>query len=76
MRQRCGDPANAVREFAEVASGELAIFQQIEQKSIHVRAHRFQGIQCQRIAVPLIGVEHAQRRIESLREQCEACFGL
>jgi hypothetical protein len=40
MRQRRGDPANAIRQLAEVASGELAIFQEIEQEGIHVRAHR------------------------------------
>ena len=44
MRQRRCDPANTVRELAKVSRSELAIFQEIEQKSIHVRAHRLHGI--------------------------------
>ena len=74
MPQRRCDPANTVRELAKVARGELAIFQEIEQKGIHVRAHRFHGIECEGISIALISVEHTQRRIAAMCEQREARF--
>jgi hypothetical protein len=40
MRHRRGDPANAVRKLAKVSRGKLAIFQEVQEKRIHVRAHR------------------------------------
>ncbi len=76
VRERCGDPANAVGKLAKIARGKLAILQKVEQKGIYVRTHRLHGIQCERIAVPLIGMENAQRRVQPLREQCEPCLGL
>ncbi len=59
VRQRRGDPTNAVRKLAEVARGELAIFQEIEQERIHLGAHRLHGIERERIAIALIRVQDA-----------------
>jgi hypothetical protein len=71
VRQRCRYSANAVRELTEIVSRELAIFQQAEQKSVYVRAHRLRGVDCERVSVPLIGMKHAHRGIAAL---CSARF--
>ena len=68
VRQRRRDPANAVRKLAKIASREFAIFQEVEEKRIHVRAHRLHGIERERIAVPLIGMQNTHRGIAALCE--------
>ncbi len=57
MRQWCRDPADAVRQLAEIASRERPILQEIEQKRVHVRAYRLHGVECEGIAIALIGVQ-------------------
>ena len=64
VRQRRCDPANTVRKLAEIACSELAIFQEVEQKRIHFRAHRLHRVECERIAVALIRMENAKRWIK------------
>jgi hypothetical protein len=76
VRQRCREATSAVRQFTKVASREHPIFQQIEQKCIHVGSHRLHGIECERIAVPLICVKAAHLWIAAGREQCEPRFRL
>jgi hypothetical protein len=72
MRQRRGDPANTVREFAEIASGERAILQEIEQECVHVASHPFDCVECERITIALICVEASHLRVTAMCEQREA----
>jgi hypothetical protein len=57
VRKRCRNPANAVRKLTEIASRERPIFQEVEQERIHVCADRLHGIERERIAIALIGMQ-------------------
>jgi hypothetical protein len=71
MSKRRGDSGGAICELAEVASRERPVFQQVEQECVHVRTHGLHGIECERIAVALIGMEYADLWVAAMCEQCE-----
>jgi len=72
VRQWRRDAGHAIWELTEIARGEGAILQEIEQKGVHVRAHRLHGIERERIPIALICAEYAHRGIAAMCEQCEA----
>jgi hypothetical protein len=45
VRQWRRDPAHTIWEFAKVSRGEDSIFQQVKEKRVDLRAHRFNYIQ-------------------------------
>lgn len=69
MRQWRRDPANAIRELAEVSRGKNAIFEQIEQKGVYVRPHGLHSVKRERVAIALICMQYAHRWIAAVCEQ-------
>lgn len=68
------DPAHAIWKFAKISRREDPIFQQIQEKGVHVTPHGFHCVERERIPITLVGMQHAERRTHAEIEQCEPRF--
>jgi hypothetical protein len=55
--------------------GQNPLFQEVENECIDRRTYRFHRVECERVSITLVGMEHAKRRVETDRKQREARFG-
>jgi hypothetical protein len=65
VRQRGTYAANAVGKLNKVARGQNAFFQEIKHECIDRGAYRLHCVEGERIAIALIGMEDAERGIET-----------